>query len=216
MRPVSHCTPSRTRRPHETIEAVERLRVRGRREIGRGDPTDGCDEQNHRRLDRHAQLLRDEEPNRNDERAGHRRDLAPRIDAPPEPAQEVDESRSRADRHQQIEALLRGVENERHAGGGEHEQTSEHAADEHIVSFARLRTNEAPIEIVDDVRRAPVQVRRERRHICGEHAGNHDPEKPGGQKLEHRRICHVMPDQPQIDVREGGGDVGDVGEDDHR
>ena len=59
---------------------------------------------------RMTDLLRDEEAERDEERRRHRRDLAPRVDAPPEPAQQVDQSRSGADGEQELERLARGRE----------------------------------------------------------------------------------------------------------
>ena len=152
-----------------------------------------------------AGLARSKEAERHQERARHRRDLAPGVDAPPEPPQQIDQPGAGADRENQVEALARRLERERQERRADHEQRRHEPPDEDVVALGRARTQESPIEVVHEVRRPPVQVRLDRRTVRGEHAGEHQAEEAGGQEAQHRGIRHVVADEIRLDVAERPG-----------
>ena len=87
--------------------------IRRRRQIRRREPAHrrhGDRRQERRvRAELDAVLLEDEQRDGHRERARHRDDLAPRIDAPPEPAHEVEQSRAGANLKDHIERVFRRV-----------------------------------------------------------------------------------------------------------
>ena len=76
------------------------------------------------------------------------------------------------------------------------------AAHHHVVTLVGVGANEAAIEIVDEIRRAPVEMRRDRRHIRGEQARDHQAEDAVRQERQHRRVGGVVADQAAIEIRE--------------
>src|ERR1700722_15988581 len=113
---AADAAPARPRRPYLFIEGHERRFAGRRREERDRDPDyrrgADRDQQRGRRVDAVAAAVGDEEPERHDERAEHRADLAPGVYPPPEPAQEVNETGARANREQQRERVLGVVEEE--------------------------------------------------------------------------------------------------------
>ena len=117
---LAYGAPARAGGSHQTIEALERRVVGRRREVRRRDPAHrrhrDRDKENSGRVDGRAKLLRNEESDGDDERAGHCRDLAPRADAPPEPTKKIDQTRAGANLQNEVKALLRRLQTEDERG----------------------------------------------------------------------------------------------------
>ena len=75
------------------------------------------------------------------------------------------------------------------------------------LALRRARANETLIEIVDEIRRAPVKMRLDRRAISRENARDHEAGKARRQEDEHRGIGDVVADQPRRDGRKAQLDV---------
>src|ERR1017187_4147952 len=89
-----------------------------RAQEGRGDPRDGgdgdADQQLFGEAEDHAVPGENQEDDGHAERADHGHDLAPRRDAPPEPAQQIQQTGPRAHLQQQVETVLGGGEQKNH------------------------------------------------------------------------------------------------------
>ena len=164
-----------------------------------------------------ALLLGHQEDDRDQERAGHRDHLAPGVDAPPEPAKDVEEAGPGADLQDQVEAVLGRGHQVHHAGRAHEEADRREPARRDVVVLALARPQEALVEVVDEVRGAPVEVRQDRRRVRGDQAADHQPHPADRQDLaDHRGVGDVVPHPLGVEVREGRADVGELREDDER
>src|SRR5664280_323942 len=100
------------------VELHQHRLVGPRAEEGRGDPGDGADgdadEQLFGEAEDHAVLGENQEDDGHAEGTDHGDDLTPRRDAPPEPAQQIQQAGSRAHLQQQVETVFCGREQEDH------------------------------------------------------------------------------------------------------
>src|SRR5581483_7882019 len=149
--------------------AIEILEGRGvglRAGVGGDQPGDrddaDRDEQTLGGADGDAVPREDEKHDRDDEGADHGDDLAPGVDAPPEPAQQVEQAGAGADLQDQVEAALRGLEEEDEGGGEDEEEDGGDAPGEDVVALGGVVADEAAVEIVDEVRSAPVEMGEDR------------------------------------------------------
>ena len=156
------------------------------------------------------------EIHRDQERYGHGRDFAYGIDPPPEPSEEKEKARARADLKEDFKGLKRVFQNQRKAPGEYHHDHGGKPAHEDEFLLSRVRCDEPFIEIVHHVRRSPIQMRRDRRHVRGDQRCQDEAEQPVGQEGEHRRIRQVVADFVRGQVREGLLQRLQVGEDDQR
>src|SRR6188474_2621873 len=86
------------------------------------------------------------EIDRDQERDHHGGDLAPRIDAPPVPAQQEDEAGAGPDLQQDLECLHRISEPKRDEAGKEHKGNGDAAADIHIMLLWCVWPHEAAVD----------------------------------------------------------------------
>src|ERR1700681_4537880 len=126
---------------------------------------------------------------RNDEGGDHRADLAPRVDAPPVPAQNQDESRAGSEREQEFPGAFYRSEVVRNDGGGEEEKYRRPARNRYVVLLGRGPVEESLVEIVDQVGRAPVELSPDGGHVRSGEARHHEP-TPRGWKQIYERL-HV-------------------------
>ena len=61
------------------------------------------------------------------------------------------------------------------------------AAGAHVVALVGVGPQEAAVEVVHEVRRAPVEVREDRRRVRGDEAADHQADEADRQELQHRR-----------------------------
>ena len=138
-------------------------------------------------------FVEDEDDDGGGEGADHRDDFAPSRDAPPEPAEEVEETGAGSDLKDKVEAVLGGVHEIDDAGRAE-EQAESHAAGGEDIMFLRgLRADEAGVEIVDEIGRLP-QLRWVR--MVEELAAMRPPTmelgEADGEEFEHGRVGDVV------------------------
>ena len=150
-----------------------------------------------------AARRRDEEVQGHAEGDHHRGQLAPGVDAPPEPAEDEEQARAGADLEQDVESLEGVLEAQGHGGGDHHQNQGRQPADPHQAPLARVRLEEALVEVVGDVGGAPVEVGRDGGHVGRRQRSDHQAEPAGGQEGEHRRVGEVVPHDRRVDVREG-------------
>ena len=148
-------------------------------------------------------LLAHQQDDGNPERADHRHHLAPGVDAPPEPAQQVEQAGAGADLQDDVEVVLGRV----HAGRPSRPSTRNRPTvarrpATHVVLLGGVRPHEAPVEIVDQVRRAPVEVGQDGGGVGGDQPADHQPDQADGQELEHGRVGDVVAEQLRVEVRE--------------
>ena len=159
---------------------------------------------------------RDREPDSNEEAREHGGDLAPGVYPPPEPAKEVDQPGAGADRENQVECSLGRIQGVGEQRGADHQQRGRHPAGEDIVPFRRIGTEKAPVEVVDQVGRTPVEVGLDGRAIRRQHPGDHEAEESHGEEPEHGGVGHVVPDEFRIHVGKSPGDIAQLGVDHRR
>ena len=101
--------------------------------------------------------------------------------------------------------------------GRKHEQQNGgHAAGQNVMLLGLPSVDEAAVEIVHQVRRAPVEMRQDGGRIGGDQSAHHQADPAGGQEFEHRRKGDVVADQVRIEMRESLLDVGQLRIDDER
>ena len=122
---------------------------------------------------------------RHDERRRHRRHLGPGVDAPPVPAEDVDEPRARAQHQQQLPRLADLVHVVGRDQRQDHGEGDGDAGRHDVVALAGVALDEAAVEVVGQVARAPVHLRGHRRHVGGGERGQHQPAQPGRQDVHH-------------------------------
>ena len=84
-------------------------------------------------------LSRDEKSERYCERRKHRAHLAPGIDAPPKPSQQINQARAGTDRKQEVERVFGGDEKQREPDARGHQQHRDDAPRQDEIALARFR-----------------------------------------------------------------------------
>src|ERR1017187_1588473 len=116
--PSLNVPPAGTEGADLFVKLQQHRLVGPRAQEGRGDPGDGgngdADQQLFGEAEDHAVPGENQEDDGHAERADHGHDLAPRRDAPPEPAQQIQQTGSRAHLQQQVETVLGGGEQKNH------------------------------------------------------------------------------------------------------
>ena len=95
-----------------------------------------------------------------------------------------------------------------------HGQPGHHAQEptrEDVMTLRGVATDEPAVEIVDEIRRAPIEMGQDRRGIRRDQPANHQPRKSHGQKLEHRRIRDVVTHERRIHMGKRALNVGKLG-----
>ncbi len=136
------------------------------------------------------------------ERTDHGDDFTPGVDAPPEPAQEVEQTRTRSDLENDVEGGFGAVKEENQTGGTEEEDQRSNASGHDVVLFRGTLDQETLVEIMDQIGRAPVQVGQNGRRIGGNEASDHQANETRGEKDQHGRVGDVVAQQFGIEVRE--------------
>src|ERR1017187_1296728 len=154
-----------------------------RGEAGRRDPGDRGNRDANEQLfgegDLHAILLENQEDDGCTEGTDHGHNLTPRRDAPPEPAQQVQQAGSRAHRSQQVEAVLGGSQQEDHTRRSDEQQHGGAAPGPDVVFLGGLGVHEAAVKIVHQVGGAPVEVGEDGRRVSGDQTSQHEPYPSG-------------------------------------
>ena len=112
-------------------------------------------------------------------REDHGEDFAVGIDAPPEPAQQVDGAGSRTGEQQEVERLGGIRQRQGQESRQDHQRDCADAPHAHHVLFRGILLDEALIEIVDGVGRSPVQVGSDCRHVGGDDGGDDQSKEAG-------------------------------------
>ena len=212
---------SRTRRPARAEgpdlqeegreDRAVRLRPQERgRDPGHGGHRDR-DEKRRVRAQVDAVLGQDQQDQGDGEGADHGHHLAPGVDPPPEPAHEVEEAGPGPDLQDHVEGVLGGVEHVDEPGRAEEQAEGGEAPDQHVVRLGRVLLHEATVEVVHEVRGAPVEMGEDGRGVRGDEAAHHEADEAHGKELQHRGIRDVVPEQVGVEVRKGGLDVGELG-----
>ncbi len=81
---------------------------------------------------------------------------------------------------------------------------------QHVVLLVGVGLDEPAVEVVHEVRRAPVEVRQDRGGVGGDEAADHQADEADGQELQHRGIRDVVAEQPRVERRERLLDVGQL------
>src|SRR6476646_6993609 len=84
------------------------------------------------------------------------------------------------------------------------------------MTLALARPQEAPVEIVYQIRSAPVQMTQYGGGIRRYEAAHHQSDPAGRQELQHRRESDIGTNQRRVHIRKGALDVGERGVDQQR
>ena len=182
------------RRLHPRVERLQQAPVHRRREQRDRHPyergPDHHGQQVERRAWRHTAPGEQRRPQQQHRQAGrHRRDLAPGIDPPPEPPGQQD----RPDPRREVEHKREGRadvpvhEGDRHRPGRQHE--GHQLGDAQVVPLRGIPPDKPFVEVVHQVRGAPVQLRAQRRDERGEERGQQHAAQSG--REQHH-------DQPRV------------------
>src|SRR5437660_33044 len=79
-----------------------------------------------------------------------------RLHAPPVPAQDVDETRTRAQSQKQLPDLADLVHEDRDDDREHEGDERRQAGDQNVVALGRLLAQKTPVEIIDEIARPPV------------------------------------------------------------
>ena len=194
--PLRHGRPAGPAGMDRPVERIERLRVGRAREEGGREPDDRrkpdhrVEVQGKVRLQAghlHPKHVEHEgrhgQPDRG-QGGGH---LAPRVYAPPVPAQDEDEPQPGGGGQQQAPRLGDGVQEEGDDEAQQGHPEREDPRDAHVVGLVRVGPHEAPPEVVDEVRDAPVQLRGHRAHERRQEGRKEEPEQAGRQHVLHHQ-----------------------------
>ncbi len=124
----------------------------------------------------------------------HGRHLAPGIDPPPEPAQQIDEPRPGPERDDELPGVGDRAHEESDDRGQKHEQHGRKLRDGDIVLFTPAANEKPPVEVIDQVAGSPVELGSDRGHIGGGEGGDHQPAE------RHREVGHDDPDVAGLGV----------------
>ena len=166
--------------PHPAIETDEFLSRLGRgeqrdRQPGCGRNGDG-DEHEVSKISRlvAVPLQMKLQVKRDGSGGDHRRNFRPCVDAPPEPAQQEHRTRARSRHQQQLPRAANGAQIESEDQRNHHQQQCRNLRGGNIVALAAIAHREAAIEIIDDIRRTPVQLRADGGHVGGRECREHE------------------------------------------
>ena len=166
---------------------------------------------------RASQMRIDElQEDRHEERDRHRRDLAPRVDAHPEPPEQVDEPRTGADLENQVEHGASGDQERRDDRGKDHQENGREASHHDQLALAGLGTHKPLPEVVRHVVGAHREMRRDRREERAHHRRRHHAKPPVRHEREHGRVREVALHEIGIHVGERLPEGREVGEHDER
>ena len=209
--------PAPAVRADQPEELHQRLVVGGRSEQRHDDPNDGGDPDADHQLLVVGIAARGgiAEIQRHQKGDDHGGDLAIGIDPPPEPAQNEDQSGAGADLQQDLKAF-QGIADQRPGDEDRqgHEYDGRQAPDGHQFFIRRLRLDETPVEVVDDIRRAPVEMGGNGRHEGRHQGGQYQAEQPCRQIAHHGGIGQVVVDDAGIEIGKGGAQGCQIGKND--
>jgi hypothetical protein len=147
---------------------------------------------------------------------GHGRDLAEGVHPPPEPAQQEQEPGAGADLQHQVKGRFGAFEKRGEQARHHHERQRGDPADQHQPLLGGRGVDEALVEIVHEVRRAPVQMGREGREERAQQRRHHDAHQACRQEGQHGRIGQVVAHHLGVHVGEGRAQRVEVGVDQQR
>ena len=101
-------------------------------------------------------------------------------------------------------------------GGAGEQPNGCQTAGSHVVLLSRVGADKPAIEIVDQVGRTPVQVRKDGRGVGRNQTGDHEADPADRQIDQHGRIGDVVTNQGRIEIRECLSNIGKLGIDDDR
>src|SRR5262249_19850869 len=130
---------------------------------------------------------------------------------PPEPADEIKEAGTGPDLQNDVESVFGGFQKEREDGRENEDAQRCDPSGQHVMLFTGVTDYELPIEIVDQIGSAPVQVGQDGRGIRGQQTANHEADETGRKELEHGRVSDVVTEQFRIQMRESLLDIGKFG-----
>ena len=116
-----------------------------------------------------------------DEGGDHRRDLGPRVDAPPVPPENQHQPDARPRLENQLPRLPDAVQVQRDPGAQDHDAEGGHARGADVVGAVLIGPHEAGVDVVDEVGGAPVELGRHGRHERGREAAEHQPAPARGE-----------------------------------
>ena len=108
------------------------------------------------------------------------------------------------------------VEQEDHGRGADEQQHRSATPGHDVVLFGGLGIHEAAVEIVHQVRGAPVEVGQNGGRVGGDQAAEHEAHPADGKEAQHRRVSDIVADQGRVQIGEGLLDIGELGVDDQR
>ena len=178
------------------VEGSKRLGVSRGSDVGQSNP----DDRRHGYVDEIRQegvLLEElgfpeDESRGDDEGERHGRDLAPGVDAPPEPSQNEDQAGAGAEADQDLEGEGRALKIKGKHAGQDHQYDGGYAADQDHFLFTCLRSGKAFPEVVGDIRGAPVQVSGNGRNVSGHQGSYDDALKAVRQHGQHSGVSQVV------------------------
>src|SRR5262249_44984466 len=107
-------------------------------------------------------------------RYDHGDDFAPRVDAPPVPAQDVDRSSADSQIENDRPTLNDRGQSCSDKSADQHQQNGKEPADSHVMPLC-LRTHDEPtVQMIYQVRDAPIELRAHRGHESSQKGGNHE------------------------------------------
>ena len=93
-----------------------------------------------------------------------------------------------------MEGLLGGGHEEAEDGGDAVEEDGGDAAGVDVVGFGFMGVDEAPIEIVNEVRGTPIEVGEDGGRIGGDEATDHEADEADGEEFEHGGESGIVAD----------------------
>src|ERR1700739_2657516 len=82
-----------------------------------------------------------------------------------------------------------------------HQKNNKELAGEYIMLLTGLALDETPIEIIDEVRRAPVQLRTYRRHESRQERGDHQTAERRRSKITQHHEVALLGSRGEFSVR---------------
>ena len=157
-----------------------------------------------------AELVQGEKDQGRDEGTDHGGHFAPGVNAPPEPAQEIEQAGAGADLEDDVEGVLGGIEKERQDTGANEEADGGQPSGPDIMMFGGVAANEPAIKIVNQVRGAPIEVGEDGGGISRDQAADHKADETDGEEGQHRRVGHIVSEQGGVDPGKSGFDIRQV------
>ena len=202
------------------VERDQAFLARGRTDKSRDHPADRGERHGikHRVRERLgvARFLHHKEHDGDDERTDHRHHFARGVDAPPEPAQQIEQPRARANGDQNLKRILRRVQHQTQQRGHDVEQQRADAAHVDVVLLRCTGRNETPVKIVDEIGRSPVEMCQDGGGTGRDESADHQADETHREKFQHRRERAVVADEVRVGIGKRGLNVFEFGEDDDR